>query len=96
MLHMSLCYPVQGNKNNTKPALVNLIKPLAPYSVNNNNNKSNSTIIYNNSKKNNKNNNTQVLSVPGKVYPATTGTLDGQPTYRSLSLTQVSIVWSLT
>ena len=89
MLHMSLCYPVQGNKNNTKPALVNLIKPLAPYSVNNNNNSSNATIIYNN-------NNTQVLTVPGKVYPATTGTLDGQPTYRSLSLTQVSIVWSLT
>ena len=88
MLHMSLCYPVQGNKNNTKPALVNWIKPLAPYSVNNNN-KSNSIIIYNN-------NNTQVLTVPGKVYPATTGTLDGQPTYRSLSLTQVSIVWSLT
>ena len=89
MLHMSLCYPVQGNKNNTKPALVDLIKPLAPYSVNNNNNSSNATIIYNN-------NNTQVLTVPGKVYPATTGTLDGQPTYRSLSLTQVSIVWSLT
>ena len=89
MLHMSLCYPVQGNKNNTNCFGQLDQAPATLFSQQQQQEQLHHHLQQQQQQQ-------QVLTVPSKVYPATTGTLDGQPTYRSLSLTQVSIVWSLT